>query len=381
MKPKYVKLQREEGKTLYVREDQISCFSEVDVIIFDCDGVLLDVQRSYSQAVARTTNALVKAFTGVMLPETLFDDRLNFAYKRTGGFNNDWDLTYALVMRVLASSPDADEINMLAQRSLDIDDILRRLRFIEKNRVEAGIPVGSLYDELLSFASGLDDSGVESVDKHLPAMESVRQALDHPGGVGESIVSTMFEEVFGGAVLFKETFGVPTRFIESEKGYVENGRIEVTDRTLDQLEEIIGGARFGIASGSPANTARHVLGAILGRFRPEAQIWHDDIKEAEEMTGRRDLGKPNSYSLIRSAETYQPIRRVLYVGDTVADMLMAERAGDEYLFAGVYGCVAEGNEASETFLKAGSDIVAHSVNDLPAALHALRGEGSCGQAE
>lgn len=377
MKPKYVKLQREEGKMLYVREDQISCFSEVDVIIFDCDGVLLDVQKPYSQAVAWTTCALVEAFTGVTLPETLFDDRLNFAYKRTGGFNNDWDLTYALVMRVLASSPDADEINMLAQRSLDIDDILRRLRFIEENSVEAGIPVDSLYGELLSFAVGLDDSGVEAVDRQLlPAMAGVKQAFSHPGGVGESIVSTMFEEVFGGAALFKETFGVPTRFIESEKGYVENGRIEVTDRTLDQLEEIIGGAQFGIASGSQANTARHVLGAILGRFRPEAQIWHDDIKEAEEMTGRRDLGKPNSYSLIRSAETYQPIRRVLYVGDTVADMLMAERAGDEYLFAGVYGCVADGNEASETFLKAGCDIVAHSVNDLPAALHALRGEGS-----
>lgn len=375
MNPKYIELQRE-GNPLYVREDRLPWLAEIDVIVFDCDGVLIDVRGSYSKAVAWGTSFLVEAFTGVKLPETMFDERLNFAYKRTGGMNNDWDLTYALVMRVLASSPEAAEIDELAQRSLDIDDMLRRLSFIKENRVEAGIPMGNLYDELCSFATSLDDSGVESVDAQLlPAMKGLKQALSHPGGVGESIVSTVFEEVFSGATLFKETFGVPTRFTYAQVGYVENERVVVTDETLDQLEEIIGGARFGIASGSLANTASYALGAALGRFSPEARVWHDDIKQAEEETAeRRILGKPNPYPLTRAAEPYQPITRALYVGDTMADMLMAERAGDRYLFAGVYGCVAASDEARQAFLESGCDVVAHSVNDLPTILRFARRE-------
>jgi HAD superfamily phosphatase len=374
MNPKYIELQLE-GHELYLREDRLPWLAEVDVVVFDCDGVLLDVRESYGKAVAWITSALVEAFTGVKLPEALFDERLSFAYKRTGGMNNDWDLTYALVMRILASSPEAAEIEGLAQRSLDIDDMLQRLRFIEENRVEAGIPIENLYDELLSFAAELDDSGVESVDAQLlPTMKGVKQALAHPGGVGESIVSTIFEEVFSGAALFEETFGVPARFTDAQTGYVENEMVVVTDETLDQLEEIIGGARFGVASGSLANTARHALGAALGRFSPEAQVWHDDIEQAEAATGCRGLGKPNPYSLTRSAELYQPITRALYAGDTVADMLTAERAGDRYLFAGVYGCVAASVEARQAFLEYGCDVVAHSVNDLPTILRAARSE-------
>jgi len=376
MNPKYIELQRE-GNPLYVREDRLPWLAEVDVIVFDCDGALLDVRQSYSRTVAWTTSALVEAFTAVKLPETLFDERLNFAYKRTGGMNSDWDLTYALVMKVLASSPEAAEIDELAQRSLDIDDMSQRLRFIEENRVEAEISFDGLYDDLLSFAAKLDDSGVDSVDAQLlPPMKGVKQALSHPGGVGESIVSTMFEEVFSGSTLFEDTFGVPARFTKAPTGYVENERVVITDETLDQLEEIIGGARFGIASGSQANTARHALGAALGRFSPQARVWQDDIEQAEEATGRRGLGKPNSYSLTRAAEPYQPITRAIYVGDTVADMLTAERAGNRYLFAGVYGCVAASDEARQAFLKVGCDVVAHSVNDLPTILRTARREAS-----
>ena len=356
-----------------MREDRLPLLAEVDVIVFDCDGVLLDVRDSYGGAVAKTTSILVEAFTGVKLPEALFDEKLSFAYKRTGGMNSDWDLTYALVMKALATSPEAANIDELAQRSLKIGGMSKRLGFIEENRVEAEIPLDGLYEELIAFAAELDDSGVDSVDARLlPAMRGVKQALGHPGVVGESMVSTMFEEVFSGAALFEEAFGLPARLTGAETGYVSYERLVVTDETLDQMTEIIGGDRLGIASGRPFKTARYNLEAVLERFRPEAQAWLDDVEEAEEAAGHRGLGKPNPYLLTRSAEPYQPVTRALFVGDTVADMLMAENAGDRYLFAGVYGCVAASGEARQHFLEAGCDVVAHSVNDLPAVLRFAR---------
>ncbi len=60
------------------------------VLLFDLDGVLVDVRSSYREAIAAT----VKFFSG-QRP----DQEEIAAAKRAGGFNNDWDLTAALLER------------------------------------------------------------------------------------------------------------------------------------------------------------------------------------------------------------------------------------------------------------------------------------------
>ena len=57
-------------------------------LLFDMDGVLVDVSASFRRAVIETTEALSGR---VVTAETVQ------AYKDRGGFNNDWVLTHALV--------------------------------------------------------------------------------------------------------------------------------------------------------------------------------------------------------------------------------------------------------------------------------------------
>ncbi len=59
----------------------------VDSIIFDVDGVLVDVSNSYRQAIMRT----VQYFTG----KDISQEEIN-EIKKIPGFNNDWDVSYAL---------------------------------------------------------------------------------------------------------------------------------------------------------------------------------------------------------------------------------------------------------------------------------------------
>lgn len=370
-KPNYIEY-RLGSQTAYVRTDKLREIKEIDVIVFDCDGVLIDISESYPKAVAKTTRAIVEAFTGTVLSESLFDAKLNSAYKQRGGFNNDWTLAYALVMRILAESPEAGSINNLALESLNVPDLYSRYRFIEENRVDAKIDLSGLYGKLMDFSMALNETGVASVDAQLlPGLEGVKRALSHPGGVGESMVSTVFEEFFLGAALFQETFKTPARFNESRRGYVENQRVLIAGRALDWLEALIGGPRLGVASGSLADTARHVLGDTLGRFHPAAQVWHDDVASAEREVGV-SLQKPNPYPLLRASEPFKPYNRVLYVGDTMADRLMAENAGDGFLFAGVFGGVAAKEETRSALLEAGSAMVLASVNQLPTVLRLLK---------
>jgi HAD superfamily hydrolase (TIGR01548 family) len=59
-----------------------------DLIVFDMDGVLVDVSESYRE----TIRATVKHFTGRDITKELIQD-----YKNSGGWNNDWALSQKII--------------------------------------------------------------------------------------------------------------------------------------------------------------------------------------------------------------------------------------------------------------------------------------------
>ena len=63
-------------------------FPSVTCVLFDMDGVLVDVSRSYRSAVAQTA----EFFTGQVVDPHVIQD-----FKNRGGFNDDWQLTHAIV--------------------------------------------------------------------------------------------------------------------------------------------------------------------------------------------------------------------------------------------------------------------------------------------
>ena len=380
MKPEYIELNYSDEGPSYIRKDRIDEIKKIDVIVFDCDGVLLDVRLSYKNAVSKTSSILIEAFTGYKIPEDFFDDKLYFSYKKTGGFNNDWTHTYAYVMKTLSELPPStlQKIDSISRKSLKFHKPAERLDFIQQNQVETNIDEQQLYMSLLAFTKNLDSSGVESVDRELIPItgENVKKALNYRADVGESIVSTLFEEIFGGAELFRETFGVEPQFIEEKKGLVENNYVILKKETLQGIRKLIG-KRVGIASSSLANTACHSLGDIIDNFSEDSMVWHDNVDIAMRETGRNDLHKPNPYPLLRASKPYNPYNMVLYVGDTMADKIMARKTREmekKFLFAGVYGASSLPEESKQAFMEEKSDIVTPSVNELPLILLEIRNE-------
>jgi histidinol-phosphate aminotransferase len=64
-----------------------------DSVIFDMDGVLVDVTNSYRQAIKKTVETVLADKYGKNTVVTMSDID---AMKRIPGFNNDWDLSYEL---------------------------------------------------------------------------------------------------------------------------------------------------------------------------------------------------------------------------------------------------------------------------------------------
>jgi phosphoglycolate phosphatase-like HAD superfamily hydrolase len=351
----------------------------VDVIVFDCDGVLLDVRESYCRAVARTTSALVEIMTGFKVPEELYDTKLNRAYKRTGGFNNDWALTYALIMRTLSELPEGalEKLRKVAVKALKSGTLLERLKQLKDNAIEADVPMETLYDRLTTFAEELDPSDEEASDRLLLGNvgPEIRDILGYPYGVGESLLATIFEEIFSGTELFELNFGIKAIYGVEGSGFIVNETVILEEATIGRLTELLGGARFGIASSSPAATALYALGDTASRICEDAWVWHETVDETQSLEGMTNLHKPHPFSLLRASEPFQPYGRVLYVGDTMTDRLMVRNAGEpRFLFAGVYRNLHDPDEARDDFLSSNSDIVAPTVNELPEILGYARGK-------
>ncbi len=70
----------------------------VDTVLFDMDGVLVDVSGSYRRAIQET----VRAFTGMEVSGERIQE-----YKNRGGFNDDWRLTAALIAEAGLAVPFA----------------------------------------------------------------------------------------------------------------------------------------------------------------------------------------------------------------------------------------------------------------------------------
>jgi len=60
----------------------------ISTVLFDMDGVLVDVSRSYRRAIEET----VLNFTGTRVSKSVIQ-----RYKNAGGFNDDWTLTHTIV--------------------------------------------------------------------------------------------------------------------------------------------------------------------------------------------------------------------------------------------------------------------------------------------
>ena len=72
-----------------------------DVIVFDMDGVLVEVGDSYREAIRQT----VQHFTGELVSHDLIQD-----FKNAGGWNNDWLLSHRLITDRGAATEYADVV-------------------------------------------------------------------------------------------------------------------------------------------------------------------------------------------------------------------------------------------------------------------------------
>src|SRR5262249_51507523 len=99
------------------------------LLVFDMDGVLVDVTESYRETIART----VEHFTGVKPAREQIQD-----YKNQGGFNDDWRLSHHSGLSGGADVPFEtvkDYFQSIFLGSNGSDGLILRERWVARERV------------------------------------------------------------------------------------------------------------------------------------------------------------------------------------------------------------------------------------------------------
>src|SRR5918997_786152 len=73
-----------------------------DCVLFDIDGVLVDIRKSYNAAIKETVEYMLKFITGSSF-QRLVTDQIILKFRQCGGFNNDTDTSYAITLAILVN--------------------------------------------------------------------------------------------------------------------------------------------------------------------------------------------------------------------------------------------------------------------------------------
>lgn len=318
---------------IYVDDGVKDGVRTLDAAIFDCDGVLIDVSNSYDLAIKKTVNFITSEFASISLPQVTTE--MIDSLKRTGGFNDEVDVTYALILAGVASKK-----------------------------------VGRAFSDVVAdVAKNADATGIVSVEGYLDMLmidlKEIKEKLVYPAKRFESTLSSVFDEMFYGEGLFFKLYGRQPKFFNGQ-GLIKNDVVLVTKGVLDELHQKFG-RKIGIVTGRGQLSAEYSLGKLFAEF---------DLKNSRFLEDEpREMAKPNPQSLISSIKGMDA-SHAIFVGDSMEDYIMARQAQDSgfpTLFCGIYGTSKEPRSKREFFEQKGADLILESVSLLPKTLNLVRG--------
>ena len=283
---------------------------DVDAVVLDIDGVLVNVESSYRRAVIESLDRVYG--------ETIRREGVQ-AFKEAGGFNDDWDLTHAAALFLLAR-----------REGLDRD-------------------LQSFTDAVAASGGGVDGAQAVVADALDPDERERMLAAWDPDRLTDT-----FQQLYLGSDRYRELEGGEPAL--DEPGLIENETVLSDPATLAALTERY---RVGIVTGRPAAEAAIALERV-----------GLDVPEEHRFTMDSDLpGKPDPDMLIELAERLGATRLV-FAGDTLDDVRCAVSAGEAdtertYYAVGVLTGGLAGEEGRRKFERAGADAVVETIDDLP----------------
>ncbi|MGB9588481.1 MAG: HAD family hydrolase [Armatimonadota bacterium] len=334
---KYIEITTNAG-SVFVRRASVPLLLDLDSIIFDVDGVLIDVSQSIERVHSQTAEIYFRLAgwtntAGMVMPSDIAH------FKLAGGFNSDWHLAYAWLLVYLFkshkySSKDGDALKCTS-------------------------PTLSEFADSLAEKGGGLESAVNAIRQSCNPAEwaSIQEAWDCQS------LQRVFVEVYSGD-LCPEIYGFKPRIVTGP-GLIHMDR-PILDRCLLSPK-----LKRGIATGRTAGETKIGL---------ELMGWSDLFPSECIVTEDDGFQKPDPRVLRLCVERINA-EIPIYVGDTPDDLLTVRRYNDEYgsfLACNVLtGPMGTDMASRLRLMEQEADIIADNVNAALIAIEECLGGNIC----
>lgn len=364
----YVGIETSEG-TVLVRKD-VAKNLKFDSIAFDCDGVLIDARNSYDMAIVFTLSKLIEILFGVKINWKDKIPNLIYSLRATGRFNNDWDTTYALLLFsswIIADKLGIDlnqdhsgflQLNRNKSESLYLDLEMHVKNFVSFVNGEVNKNVDQLLN--LYFSNGMDSQ-----------YKRIKGIVNYPGNPPNSLLSSLFDEVYYGPKVFKDMYGVERKYYKGH-GFIDNDKVLVKRETLEDIKSIFKD-KIILITGRPFKATEYSLKGLMNYFNIDASVFIGDADRSKELRYLKDFKKPSPLSLLHVNKRLNS-NGLLYVADSAEDIKMVQEAksyGHFYL-SGVYGATLDSERQKNFFVENNAELIIPNVNVLPEIIKGIK---------
>jgi HAD superfamily hydrolase (TIGR01548 family) len=320
------------------------------LIVFDMDGVIIDVSRSYRETIRMAARLFFKgAASWENLPDPLFSHADLAQVKQSGGLNNDWDLTFLIINLLFTrvqksiqygdSSPWANY-----KKTIKCCDVAGLARFL----IEKSNPLSTLLNE----NGRISNDFITSL---------------YTGDVGSgNIIKQMFQEIYLGKALFESTYQVQAEVFH-EKGLIDQETLLIDDSTLKNLSRH---HILAIATGRPRIEADYPLDLFNLKKYFDGVLTLDDCINEEKKRFKKDgkkvsLSKPNPFMLDAIAAALESkVSEYYYVGDMPDDMMAASNSGTGFISVGILKSSLEKDRLRRDLELASADYIIEDFDEL-----------------
>ena len=320
---------KDNSSNMLVSDSVVDDVKDVDAIIFDCDGVLVDITESYDTAINKTVSYILNDILDVQVDNIVTSDIL-YGFKSKGGFNDEVAVCYAVILTSYAAK-------------------------------ESEKPFTEIIKDVIENS---DERGILSVDNFLQSINvditSIKEKLNYFGSHETSYIYTIFDQIFYGAELYKQIYSKPATIETS--GLIEKDMVLINSEIVSALQRKFRN-KIAIVTGRGKFAFSYSLKNFLDSFDISNSIFLEDES--------KELAKPNVEPLLKSIRGLNS-KHCIYVGDSMEDMLMANKAtemGFKTTFCGIYGTSKKPEIKLEMFKNNNVPIILDSISQLPKALN------------
>ncbi|MEM4718685.1 MAG: HAD-IA family hydrolase [Nitrososphaerota archaeon] len=338
-------------------EEKLNSLREVDAIIFDCDGTLVDVSSSFTLVGKLITAIYLDQLFGIDCAVGSDYDEAFQLLKMLGGFNNVRNIVSVILQAVFVELGCPDPLRG------DLEPIeLHHYMGQISHGWSSSKPLGNALRWLISSTAKhlgeyVTPEDVEALlERRACSPQKLREFRRLIGPIfpyGSGAMTTLFSELYLGYEGIKRKYGVDPRYYDGP-GILYNERLMVELEVLEALKRFAPNG-LAILSGKGRWEAEKILSPVLHHFNSDAILFTGDDK--------REVDKPNPTGLLECCRKLGA-KRVLYVGDGGEDYFLVLRARERGIEAHL-AAVLTNKYSYAFFTRCLADAIIENANFLP----------------